>query len=186
MAPIGWVAGPAGAASDRFDLTIQGRGGHGAGHPLVDPIVVGSEIIVALQTIVSREINPVLPAVITIGAFRAGEAPNVIPDTAEIRGTVRSFDPEVRQLLQKRITAIIEGIATTMRATVDLRYHLGYPPLVNEPEMTELVRGWLLKSSARNTSSRASPKWAPRISPISSNEFQDPSSTLAPKIPTKA
>ena len=138
---IGWVAGPAGAASDRFDLTIQGRGGHGARPSrCVDPIVVGSEIIVALQTIVSREINPILPAVITIGAFRAGEAPNVIPDTAEMRATVRSFDPEVRELLQKRISEIIEGIATTMRATVDLRYHLGYPPLINEPEMTELVR----------------------------------------------
>ena len=138
---IGWVAGPAGAASDRFDLTIQGRGGHGARPSrCVDPIVVGSEIIVALQTIVSREVNPILPAVITIGAFRAGEAPNVIPDTAEMRATVRSFDPELRELLQARITEIIEGIATTMRATVDLRYHLGYPPLINEPEMTELVR----------------------------------------------
>jgi amidohydrolase len=138
---IGWVAGPAGAASDRFDLTIQGRGGHGARPSrCIDPIVVGSEIIVALQTIVSREVNPILPAVITIGSFRAGEAPNVIPDTAEMRATVRSFDPEVRELLQQRIAETIEGIATTMRATVDLRYYLGYPPLVNEPEMTELVR----------------------------------------------
>jgi amidohydrolase len=138
---IGWVAGPAGAASDRFDLTIQGQGGHGARPSrCIDPIVVGSEIIVALQTIVSREINPILPAVITIGMFRAGEAPNVIPDTAEMRATVRSFDPEVRELLQKRITETIEGIAATMRATVDLRYQLGYPPLINEPEMTELVR----------------------------------------------
>jgi len=138
---IGYLAGPAGAASDRFELTIQGRGGHGARPSrCIDPIVVGSEIIVALQTVVAREVDPVMQAVVTIGSFRAGEAANVIPDTAEMRATVRSFDPEVREQLKERITAIIEGIATTLRAEVDLRYHLGYPPLINEPEMTELVR----------------------------------------------
>ncbi len=138
---IGYLAGPAGAASDRFELTIQGRGGHGARPSrCIDPIVVGSQIIVALQTVVAREVDPVLQAVVTIGSFRAGEAANVIPDTAEMRATVRSFDPGVREQLQERITAIVEGVATTLRAAVDLRYHLGYPPLINEPEMTELVR----------------------------------------------
>ncbi len=138
---IGYLAGPAGAASDRCELTIQGRGGHGARPSrCIDPIVVGSQIIVALQAVVSREVDPVAQAVVTIGSFRAGDAANVIPDTAEMRATVRSFDPDVREQLKERITAIVEGVATTMRAEVDLRYHLGYPTLNNEPDMTELVR----------------------------------------------
>src|SRR3712207_327879 len=75
-----------------------------------------------------------------VGAFLAGDAPNVIPDTAELRGTVRSFTPENRRLLAERIEALVRGIATAMRAEVDVRYRFGYPPTVNDPEMTELVR----------------------------------------------
>ena len=121
--PVGKIAirsGPAMAAADRFVVTIKGKGGHGAApHLTVDPIAVGAQIVVALQTIVSREIDPIQPAVVTVGAFLAGEAANVIPDTAELRGTVRSFDPDVRTQLQERITALVEGIAKTMRAEAD-------------------------------------------------------------------
>jgi amidohydrolase len=132
------------AAVDGFVLTIQGKGGHGARPNVsVDPIVVGAEIVNALQTIVSREIDPVEQAVVTIGAFNAGEAANVIPDTAVLRGTVRSFSPEVRQQLATRIQAIIRGIAEGMRATVDLVYDFGFPPTVNDPAMTELAQGAL-------------------------------------------
>jgi len=142
--PVGKIAvrpGPAMAAADRFTIVIKGKGGHGAApHLTVDPIAIGAQIVVALQTIVAREIDPIQPAVVTVGAFLAGEAANVIPDSAELRGTVRSFDPDVRTQLQERITALVQGIATAMRAEAEVRYNPGYPPTVNEPEMTALVR----------------------------------------------
>jgi len=142
--PVGKIAvrpGPAMAAADRFTIIIKGKGGHGAApHLTVDPIAIGAQIVVALQTIVAREIDPIQPAVVTVGAFLAGEAANVIPDSAELRGTVRSFDPDVRTQLQERITALVQGIATAMRAEAEVRYNPGYPPTVNEPEMTALVR----------------------------------------------
>jgi amidohydrolase len=142
--PVGLIGvrpGPAMAASDRFDLVIKGKGGHGARpQGTIDPIAVGAQIVVALQTIVSRETDPTLPAVVTVGAFQAGEANNVIPDTALLRGTVRSFEESERRRLAERIEAIVRGIAGAMRAEVDFTYRFGYPPTVNDAAMTELVR----------------------------------------------
>ena len=142
--PVGLIGvrpGPAMAASDRFDFTIKGKGGHGARpQGTVDPIAIGAQIVIALQTIVSRETDPTLPAVVTVGAFQAGEANNVIPDTARLRGTVRSFEESERKRLAERIEAIVRGIAGAMRAEVDFSYHFGYPPTVNNAEMTEMVR----------------------------------------------
>jgi amidohydrolase len=143
--PVGTISmrsGPALAAADRFYVTIKGKGGHGA-HPeqTHDPIVIGAHIVTALQTIVAREIDPVKPAVCTVGALTAGEAPNVIPDTATLRGTLRSFDPDVREHLAEAVERLVRGIATAMRAEVDFQYSTGYPPTVNDPEMTEMVRG---------------------------------------------
>jgi amidohydrolase len=143
-APLGVIAlraGPAMAASDGFTLVIHGKGGHGARpQSTIDPIAVGAQIVVALQTIVSREVDPTESAVVTVGAFRAGEAANVIPDTAELRATVRSFSPDVRQQLARRIEEVVRGIAGAMRAEVDFQYRFGYPPTVNDPVMTDLVR----------------------------------------------
>jgi amidohydrolase len=141
--PLGTIAtrpGPALAAADRFYVTIKGKGGHGA-HPDLthDPIAIGAHIVTALQTIVAREIDPVQPAVCTVGALIAGEAANVIPDTAILRGTLRSFDPEVREHLAEAVERLVRGIATAMRAEVDYQFAQGYPPTVNEPEMTQLV-----------------------------------------------
>jgi amidohydrolase len=142
--PLGKIelrGGPAMASTDSFRIIVKGKGGHGAQpETTVDPIVVGSQIVVALQTIVSREIDPNRAAVVTVGAFRAGEANNVIPDTAELRGTVRSFLPEIRQQLADRIESLVHGIAIAMRADVDFDYHFGYPSTVNDPAMTEMVR----------------------------------------------
>lgn len=142
--PVGTISlrpGPIMAAADRFTMVVKGRGGHGAQpHLTIDPIVTGAHIVTALQTIVSREIDPLDPAVVTVGAFRAGEALNVIPDTAELRGTVRSFSPVVRDQLAKRIHEIAQGIATAMRASVEIDYKYGYPVTINNPEMTALVR----------------------------------------------
>ena len=142
--PVGQVkvaSGPRSAAADSLHLIIQGTGAHGAApHKGIDPIVIGAEIITALQTIVSRNVDPLERAVITVGALHAGIAPNVIPDTAELRATIRSFKPEVRDLLARRIPEVCEGIAEAMGGSVTVTYRFGYPPLVNNVEMAGLVK----------------------------------------------
>jgi amidohydrolase len=106
----------------------------------VDPVVVAAHCIVALQTLVSRETNPLRPAVITVGQLQAGTVSNVIPEEAVMRGTVRTFDEETRQHIAKRLGELTEGIATAMRATASVEYIFGYPSLVNDVVMTGLVR----------------------------------------------
>jgi amidohydrolase len=141
--PAGIVAtrpGPMMAAADTFTLTITGVGGHGAApHECVDPVTIAAQIALALQTIVSREIDPVKTAVITVGAIHAGLAENIIPQTCVMTGTVRSFDAPVRRMLAERIQAVATGLARTMRAECDCQYVLGNPPVINNPAMTELV-----------------------------------------------
>ncbi len=133
--------GPAAASADGATITIQGKGGHGAfPHTAVDPVIVGAHIAMALQTIVSRNIDPVKPAVITIGAILAGQAQNVIPDSAEMRITIRSFDPAVRKLQEKRIYEISEQIAAGYGATVSINYWHGYPALINDEAMSKIVQ----------------------------------------------
>lgn len=142
--PVGTVLvgdGPVMAASDRFTVTIQGKGGHGAmPNGCVDPIIVGMEIVNALQTIVARNVDPTESAVVTIGSFHSGHAPNVIPDTAEITGTVRSFKPEVQDLLERRIVELAEGVGKAMRADVTASYRRGVPATINDPEMASIAR----------------------------------------------
>ncbi len=142
--PVGTIditPGPAMAAADRFTIAIQGKGGHGAQpQDCVDPIVVGAQIVTALQTLVAREVNPIHSAVVSVCAFLSGNAFNVIPDTAELRGTVRTFTPEDRDLLERRIGELASGIGAAMGATVKADYVRGYPATVNDPAMTELVR----------------------------------------------
>ena len=142
--PVGVISlrpGPALAASDRFKVIIKGRGGHGAHpHETIDPIAVGAQIVSALQMIVGREVDPTEPAVVTVGALIAGEAANVIPDTAEMRGTLRSFNPEVRTQLATRVEEIVKGVAGALRAEVDYQYLPGYPATVNDSDMAALVR----------------------------------------------
>jgi amidohydrolase len=135
-------SGPAMASADSCVIVIQGKGGHGASpHLAIDPVVVAAQIVNALQTIVSRNVDPIDTAVVTVGMIGAGEASNVIPDTAEMRLTIRAFKPEVRSLLRTRITSIVENICEAFGATVTIDYQLGYPPTVNDPEMTEFVLG---------------------------------------------
>ena len=138
---IGLCAGPAYAAPDTFVVRITGRGGHGARpHTCVDPVVIASQCVVALQTLVSRELDPMKPAVVTVGSIQAGTAHNVIPEEATMQGTVRTFDESVRRQLAERIPALIEGIAGAMRGHATVEYLLGYPMLVNDEAMTGLVR----------------------------------------------
>jgi amidohydrolase len=138
---IGVRTGNVSAASDRFTITIQGRGGHAARPQVaVDPVVVGAYIVTALQTLVSREVDPVQPAVVTVGSLVAGEAMNVIPDTATLKGTVRTMDPDVRDLLERRLTEVVQGVGAAMRAEVSVDFMRGYPSMVNDEAMCALVR----------------------------------------------
>jgi amidohydrolase len=128
------------AASDGFTVLVRGRGGHGA-HPdqTIDAVFVGAQIVVALQSIVSRNLNPEDTGVVTVGAFRAGEAGNVIADTAELRGTIRSFSPEVRALLHRRIREICEGTAVSFGATAEVQLRIGVDATVNADRPTAVV-----------------------------------------------
>ncbi|KJF68106.1 M20 aminoacylase family protein [Rhizobium nepotum] len=132
--------GPILAAVDECKITVNGYGGHGAEpQDAADPIVAGASIIMALQTVVSRNIHPQLSAVVTVGAFHAGVASNVIPETAEMLLTIRSFDAGVRDELEKRIRAIAEGQAASYGMSVTLEYERGYNATVNHRAETDYV-----------------------------------------------
>lgn len=133
--------GPLLAASDAFDVTIQGKGGHGANpHETVDPVVIAAQIIMALQTVVSRSKDPIDTAVVTVAQVHGGSANNVIPDTVTLGGTVRSFDENVRQMLRARIEQIIKGVCDTYGATYTLDYRFGYRATLNDAGITQLLR----------------------------------------------
>lgn len=133
--------GPVMAAADAYKITVQGRGGHGASpQQTVDPVIIGSHIVVALQTLASREVDPIDRAVVSNCVFKAGEAFNVIPDTALLMGTVRTFLPETRDMLERRIGELASGIAEAMGGKADVVYTRGYPATVNDEEMSNLVR----------------------------------------------
>jgi len=131
-------SGPVLAAADRITITVHGKGGH-ASRPqqCVDPVLVGAHIVIAAQSIVARAVDPIDSAVISICQFHAGEASNVIPETAELHGTVRSFRPEVQELIERRLTEIVRATAEAHGAKAELSYQRGYPPTVNHPEQTE-------------------------------------------------
>ena len=141
--PVGMVGTRAGAqqaAADLFTITVQGKGGHGAKpHTTVDPVVIGSQIVMALQTLVSRETDPLASVVVTVGTFNAGSAPNVIPDTATMRGTVRTLDQAIREQTAERMQTLVTGVAKAMGGEATLDFEWGYPALVNDSAMAQLV-----------------------------------------------
>ena len=135
------LPGPIMASSDIIRLTIHGKGGHAAQpHTTIDPIVIGSEIVGALQKIVSRQTDPTEAAVISICLFRAGDTFNVIPNSAYLEGTVRTLNNTLRQEIPKKIESVIRGITEPYGATYELDYYFGYPVTVNDPGITESVR----------------------------------------------
>lgn len=142
--PLGTVGvrnGALMAAVETFRVLIQGKGGHGAmPHQTVDSIVVGAQIVNALQTIVARNINPIDSAVVTVGKFHAGSANNVIADTAILEGTVRYFNPIYEDYFKQRLISIIQGVCQGTGATYELDYEQLYPPVINDAQMAELVR----------------------------------------------
>ncbi|GIQ75692.1 M20 aminoacylase family protein [Bradyrhizobium sp. RD5-C2] len=141
--PIGSFAirsGPIMASTDEVNINIEGLGGHAARpHKCIDSVMVGAQLITALQSIVSRSVDPLDSAVISICEFHAGNARNVIPQTAVLRGTVRTLTPEVRQLIEKRIGEVVKGVAQLTGARIDLDYKRGYPVTVNHASQTEFA-----------------------------------------------
>jgi len=139
--PIGAFAirpGPIMAATDAIDIRIEGHGGHAAKpHKCIDSVMVGAQLIVALQQIVSRNVDPLESAVISMCEFHAGNARNVIPQTAELHGTVRTLTPQVRDLIEKRVREVVAGMAQITGAKIDLKYERGYPVTVNHAAQTE-------------------------------------------------
>jgi hippurate hydrolase len=128
-------AGPLLAATDRFDIRVRGQGVHAAyPHLGVDPFVASAQIVTALQSIVSRNVEPVDSAVVTIGFMRGGSAYNVIPDEVHIGGTVRSFRPQTQDLIERRMGEIVRGTAAACGAAAELNYRRGYPPTVNHAD----------------------------------------------------
>jgi hippurate hydrolase len=138
--PIGEFAlraGPTMASTDAIDIDLEGVGAHAAWpHFGVDTVLVGAQIVNALQSIVARNVNPLEAAVISICTFQAGHADNVIPQHAKLRGTARALSPKVRDLLQKRVREVVEGTARAYGAKAKLTYTTGYPVLVNEERKT--------------------------------------------------
>ncbi len=141
--PVGAFAirpGPMMAAADRFSIEIEGRGGHAAApHLGIDTVVVSAQIISALQSIVGRNVNPLESAVVSVTSVKAGEAFNVIPQTATLLGTVRTLTPEIRDLCERRLREVVEGVAKALGAEARISYERGYPVTFNHALQTQFM-----------------------------------------------
>lgn len=149
---IGWRSGPMLAAVDTFEITVHGKQTHGA-NPWagIDPIVVGSQIVLGLQTIVSRQLNITLqPAIVTVGQFEAGTRDNIIPDRARLVGTIRTFDEEMRKQIHERIARTAQNIAASAGATADVHINTGYPVTANDPALTARMLPTLQRVAGKN------------------------------------
>lgn len=142
--PVGTVhvrSGPTMAAQDEFVATMVGKAGHGAmPHEARDPVVAAAQAVVALQSVVARSIDPIQPAVVSIGSLHAGTAPNVIPEAATMHGTLRSFDEGVREILRLRVREVLEGTAAAAGCRLEFTLSPGYPAVVNDAEAVSRVR----------------------------------------------
>jgi amidohydrolase len=139
---VGAVKGPMMAQADNFRISVTGKGGHASmPQTAVDPILAASHIVVALQSVVSRSVDPLQPAVVSFGTVHGGTVYNVIPGEVKIGGTARSFDPAVQALVKKRIFEIAESTARSFGASAAVEYEEGYPPLVNDAAATDFALG---------------------------------------------
>jgi len=138
---IGVRSGPFMAAMDRFDIKIIGRSGHGAmPHLCVDALEVGTQVVSALQRISSRHMNPLEPAVVTVGMFHAGTAFNIIPGEAQLTGTTRTFNLDIWNSWAERLETVVRGVCESMGADFEMKFSKGYPPTINDDMMVEVVR----------------------------------------------
>lgn len=135
---ITYRSGPFMAAADQFDIIVKGKQTHGsAPWRGIDPIVVGSQIVTSLQTIVSRGVDITrLPAIVSVGQFQSGVRNNIIPDSARLVGTIRTFDDAVQADIHAKVKRIAEGVAESMGATAEVQIHRGYPVTANDPKLT--------------------------------------------------
>jgi amidohydrolase len=157
---VGWRSGSMLAAADQYEIIVRGRQTHGA-NPWagIDPIVIGSQIVLGLQTIVSRQVNIAAePAIVTVGQFEAGTRNNIVPDTARLVGTIRTFDEAMRKDIHARVTRTAENIAAAAGGSATVRIDLGYPVTVNNPQLTrrmmptlQRIAGEKLVEVTRNT-----------------------------------
>jgi hippurate hydrolase len=146
------------AAADQFDIEIEGRSGHAAmPHKSVDPVLAASQVVVALQSIASREADPLSSVVITVTKIHGGDAYNVIPDMVKLSGTVRTLLPEMRQMAETRIGEIASGVAMAMGAKATLRYHRGYPVTFNHASETDFAVDIMRKVAGDHAVSDAFP-----------------------------
>lgn len=135
---FGFVHGACLAASDRFDIVVRGKSGHAAyPHSTVDPLVAAAMLVGQLQTVVSREVQPMMPAVVTVGAIQGGTTYNIIPDTCLIKGTVRTLHPAARDVAEAAIKRLAAGMLEGMRVTCEVDYRRGVPPLRNDDQVLE-------------------------------------------------
>lgn len=134
---ITYTTGEMDASADRFTITVKGKGGHGAGpEDCIDPINIGAHILLSLQEIISREVAPIYPAVLTIGTFHAGNAGNIIPETAVLEGSIRTYSDEVRTFIKERMNQICKLTAEKFRGEAYVDYVSGVPPLINDETVT--------------------------------------------------
>jgi len=133
-------AGPIAAAADTFSAEVRGSGGHAAApHKTIDPVVVAAQVVTNLQHLVSRTVDPIESAVVSVTRFHAGTADNVIPEAVELGGTVRTFDPEIRAALREQLERVFQGVTAAHGATYTLDYADGYAAVVNDAAAAELV-----------------------------------------------
>jgi len=146
---VGFIAGPCNAAADEFHVLIEGRGGHGsAPHSAVDAIPCAAAVVLALQNIVAREIDPLKTVVVTIGTIEGGYRNNIIADRVKMTGTFRSQDPAVRNVLEEKARRIVANVAAAYGCTGTLDMIWGYPAVVNDAELATTFRAYLAQTTA--------------------------------------
>ena len=138
---VGVREGPVMAGVGRFDVEIEGKGGHGASpHETIDPVPIAAQAILAFQTIISRNLNPLESGVVSVGAIKGGEAFNVIPERVYMNGTYRFFTQETKKLIEKRIEEVLKGIVLANNASYKLKIEEVAPPTINDPQMASLAK----------------------------------------------